>query len=249
LSGDFVVTLKQTARLGDMLAITGFGFLFCAFHVAITPASGRAPTPVEWGVITVGLGLMLGGLFTVFLGKDKATENLLLPLVGIITFASGAAFFLDLSAILVNLVLGVVLVNTAKQGEAVRETLEGTVRPISLILLVFAGALWTPPPLWPTVWLCVGLIVLRLLGKGLFLWLAALGTSLRKDTARGLIGQGHVAVAMALSMKLVFHGPAIDMVYTAILVAVVLHELVAPRLLKGLLVDAGVIQREVSVEG
>ena len=88
------------------------------------------------------------------------------------------------------------------------------------------------------------LILLRLSGKVLFLWLASLGTNLRRDAFRGLIGQGHVAVAMALSMKIVFHGPGIDIAYTAILVCVVVHELIAPRLLKGLLVDAGVIQRE-----
>ena len=247
--GPILETLKQTAHLGDLFAIAGFGFLFCAFHQEVIPRTAlRAPTPVEWAAITLGIGTGLGGLFTVFLGKEDAHANTLLPLVGIITFAAGAAFFLDLSALLVNLVLGVVLINTAQQGNNVRKTLEGTVRPISLILLVFAGALWSPPPLWPTVVLSIGLIVLRLLGKVSFLWLATLGTSMRKDTFRGLIGQGHVAVAMALSTKLVFHGTGIDIVYTAILVSVVVHELVAPRLLKGLLVDSGLIRNEIAVE-
>ena len=247
--GAVLNTLIQTAHLGDLLAITGFGFLFCAFHHEVIPQSAlRTPTAVEWGVITLGIGTVLGGLFTVFLGKEDEGANTLLPLVGIITFAAGAAFFLDLSALLVNLVLGVVLVNTAQQGVNVRQTLMRTVRPISLILLVFAGALWTPPPLWPTVILSGGLIVLRLLGKVLFLWIATLGTSMRKDVFRGLIGQGHVAVAMALSTKLVFHGTGIDIVYTSILVSVVVHELVAPHA-KGLLVDSGLIRHEVKAEG
>ena len=213
------------------------------------PPTGRNPTPVEWGVITLGIGVVLGGLFTVFLGKDGDTNNLLLPLVGIITFSAGAAYFLDLSAILVNLVLGVVLVNTAQQGRHVRATLDRTTKPITLILLVFSGALWSPPPLWPTLIVAGTLIALRLTGKTLFLYIASLGTDMRRDTFRGLIGQGHVAVAMALSMKLVFHGPGIDIAYTAILLCVVVHELIAPRLLKGLLVDAGVIQRENAVGG
>lgn len=72
---------------------------------------------------------------------------------------------------------------------------------------------------------------------------------MRKDVFRGLIGQGHVAVAMALSTKLVFHGTGIDIVYTSILVSVVVHELVAPRMLKGLLVDSGLIRHEVKAEG
>jgi NhaP-type Na+/H+ or K+/H+ antiporter len=53
---------------------------------------------------------------------------------------------------------------------------------------------------------------------------------------------------MALSFKLVFHGPVVDITYTAILVSVIFHELLAPYLLKGLLVDAGIIRREARVE-
>ena len=69
--GAVLNTLIQTAHLGDLLAITGFGFLFCAFHHEVIPQSAlRTPTAVEWGVITLGIGTVLGGLFTVFLGKE-----------------------------------------------------------------------------------------------------------------------------------------------------------------------------------
>jgi len=249
VEGPLVRTLRQTAHLGDMLAIAAMGFLFCAYHESVvTSADMRTPTSVEWGVITIAIGALLGGLFTVFIGKDTSEDHLLLPLAGIITFAAGAAFFLDLSPLLINLVLGAVLANTAAQGMHARKTLEGTVRPISLILLVFAGVLWSPPALWPTVIASVGLIVLRVTGKMGFVWLATLGTNVRRDAFRGLVGQGHVAVAMALSFKLVFHGPVVDITYTAILVSVIFHELLAPYLLKGLLVDAGIIRREARVE-
>ena len=72
-----------------------------------------------------------------------------------------------------------------------------------------------------------------------------------------MIGQGDVAIAMAVSFKLVYDiglDPAmrgtyvddiIDATYTAILVGVMIHEVLAPRLLKGLLVDTGEIRREV----
>ena len=254
VKGAMIDTLKQSARLGDMIAIGGLGFLFCLYHTTeLTQDLTRAPTAVEWAVITIGIGAVLGGLFTIFIGPKASQADLLLPLMGIITFASGAAFFLDLSPLLVNLVLGMVLVNTARStanradclGNQVRQTLEGTSRPIFLILLIFAGALWEPPPVWPTIIVIAGLIVLRIIGKMGFLWRATVGTDLRRDTYRGLIGQGHGAVAMALSFRLVFfESPAAKVAYSAILASVVLNELIAPRILKGLLVDAGIIRRE-----
>jgi len=91
-------------------------------------------------------------------------------------------------------------------------------------------------------------------------WMASVGSSLRPDLARGLIGQGDVAIAMGITFKLVydlglpelegtFAGSLIEATYTALLVGVMLHEILAPRILKGLLVDAGEIRDEGEVGG
>jgi NhaP-type Na+/H+ or K+/H+ antiporter len=58
------------------------------------------------------------------------------------------------------------------------------------------------------------------------------------------MSQGDVAVAMALSFRLVYTGPTVDLAYTAVLFGVVVHELVSPRLLRGLLVDAGELRED-----
>lgn len=233
--------LRRTARLEDLLAIAVFGVLYCVFHEGVTNTE-HPPAFSDWILLTLGLGISLGVLFTLFLGDGA--ENRFLALVGIILFASGAAFFLNLSVLVVNLLLGVVIVNT-RHGKGVFETLQRTQKPVRLILLVFAGALWVPVPLGPAVVLTVAVIGLRLLGKTVACALASLGTSLRNDLFRGLMAQGDVAVAMAISFQLVYDGPTVDLAYTAILASVVFYEAIAPRLLKGLLVDAGELRQDV----
>jgi hypothetical protein len=236
--------LKRSALLGDMLVVFVFGLLFCVFHQGSANVEGVSLRATEWAVLSVGIGLVLGILFTAFLGDDESPNGRFLALVGITTFAAGAAWFLQLDPLLVNMTLGVVLVNTSQSGSVLRSTLQGTQRPLSLVLLILAGALWRPPePLAALVGLG-GFVVLRVAGKVLGSWLTAWGTSLRPDLFRGLLGHGEITVAMVVSFRLVYEGPAVDLAYTVVLASVLLHDLVAPRLLRSLLVDAGEIHGE-----
>lgn len=265
--GETLSTLVRGARFSDMLAILAFGALFATFHEIVTPdlvemaPTSRDPTPVEWSAITLGLGAGLGLMFAIYLDEDDSENGTLLALVGIIAFASGAAYFLDLSEITINLVLGMVLVNLSRSGAKVRRTIQGTYKPMSLLLLLLAGMMWDLPPLGLTAVLTVGFLVVRIMGKVASGWIASLTTPLRSDLFRGLIGQGDVAIAMAVTFKLVYDlgmpdniaqgyvGGIIDATYTAILVGVIVNEIIAPRVLKGLLVDTGEIRREAGMGG
>jgi len=234
--------LRRASRLGDVLAISVFGVLFCLFHEGTTQRGD--PGFSDWFLLTAGIGLVLGVLFFVYIGNARDENHVFLTMVGILLFASGAAFFLHLSALLVNLILGAVLAQT-RQGAKLSGQLERTERPVSLVLLLFAGALWEPVPLLPGVIVVLGFLGLRLVGKVVASSLATVGTPLRTDLFRGMMSQGNAAVAMALSLRLVYHGPAIDLAYTAILCGVVLHELISPRMLRGLLVDAGELDQDI----
>ncbi len=239
--------LRRTARLGDLFAIVAFGTIFCLFHPGDTLLAEQ-PGASDWLLITIGLGVSLGLVFMAFLNDDAGDNDAFLAMVGILLFASGAAFFLELSALLVNLLLGVVIVQTTK-GQQVSAQLERTAQPVRLVLLLFAGALWTPVEVPVAAFVTSCYILFRILGKMVGGWLATLGTPLRGDIFRGLLAQGDVAVAMAISAKLVYGGGvAIDTAYTAILLSVAFHELVAPRSLRGLLVDAGELREDMPLE-
>ncbi|HJL15752.1 MAG TPA: hypothetical protein RMH99_08855 [Sandaracinaceae bacterium LLY-WYZ-13_1] len=243
LEGDLAERIRRMAAMSDLLAILVFGILFCIFHKEYRDAVIQ-PSATEWAVVSVALGALLGVLFTPFLGDDDSENGRFLTMVGIIVLASGAAYFLDLSPLLVNLCLGAVLVNTAKTGPQIRSTLERTKRPMALVLLVFAGALARPVDPVDATLIAVGYIALRLVGKAVGTSLAGWRSPLRGDYYRGLIAHGEVSVAMAVSLRLVYEGPAIDLAYTAILASVIVNDLLAPRVLRGLLVDTGDLRGE-----
>ena len=242
VSGRLAPLLRNGTRLGDIVVILAFGLIFCVFHENAPQAQDYSPA--LWAWVTVLLGGALGFLFSLFLAGDESDNSRFLALVGIIAFASGGAYFLELSPLAVNLSMGFVLVNFARGGQLLHTTLESTERPMAIVLLVFAGALWEPTALWPTLVALGGFLIARTSAKWLASVIAGWGTSLRKDLFRGLLAHGDVTLAMAVSFRLVYEGDAAKIAYSVVLGSIVLNDLLAPRLLRGLLVDEGDIQRE-----
>lgn len=242
ISGRLAPLLRNGTRLGDIAVILAFGLIFCVFHENEPGAPVYSPS--TWAWVTVGLGAALGFLFSLFLAGDESDNSRFLALVGIVTFASGGAYFLELSPLAVNLSMGFILVNFARGGQLLHTTLESTERPMTLVLLIFAGALWQQTPLVPTLLALGGFLVLRTGAKWLASTIAGWGTTLRKDLFRGLLAHGDVTLAMAVSFRLVYKGEAAAIAYSVVLGSIILNDLMAPRLLRGLLVDEGEIQRE-----
>jgi hypothetical protein len=243
VEGPTAGSLRRAAHLGDVLIIFVFGVLFCVFH-RDEPGAALHLTPTEWSVVSLVLGGVLGALFTPFVGGQGSAGARFLALVGIIAFASGAAYFLDISPLLVNLALGVVLLHTTRASGRLRETLATTEPPMRIVLLVIAGALLEPVPWLPTLLLFVGFVALRGLGKFAASHIISFGTPLRPDLYRGLLAHGEVTIAMAVSFRVVWKGPVADIAYAVVLASVVLHDLIAPRLLRRLLFELGELKLE-----
>jgi len=244
IEGPLTARLRGAARLGDVIVILVFGLVFAIFHPP-DEGSTRDLVPTEWAAIQVAIGVGLGLLFTPFLGGRESANGRFLALVGIITFAAGAAYFLRLSPLFVNVVLGMVLVNIARTGRLMQQTLSSTDRPLTLVLYVLAGALWRPVAPYTTFVIFLGFVIIRLVAKALASRVAAWGLEdMRKDLYRGFLAHGEVTVAMAVSFQVVFDGPIVDMTYTVILGSVMLHDVLSPRVLRALLVDAGDVRRE-----
>ena len=242
VSGRLAPLLRNGTRLGDIAVILAFGLIFCVFHENAPQAQDYSPA--LWAWVTVLLGGALGFLFSLFLAGDESDNSRFLALVGIIAFASGGAYFLELSPLAVNLSMGFVLVNFARGGQLLHTTLESTERPMAIVLLIFAGALWERTELVPTLLALGGFLIARTGAKWIASVIAGWGTSLRKDLFRGLLAHGDVTLAMAVSFRLVYDGEAAKIAYSVVLGSIILNDLMAPRLLRGLLVDEGEIQRE-----
>jgi Kef-type K+ transport system membrane component KefB len=230
------------SRFDTVIGIILFGLIFCLFHTGET--SGIRPlTRTEWVAVSLGFGVLLGVLFHLFLGGERNTEKLLLALIGIVIFSSGAAYYLHLSPLFINLVLGVMLANTSRARSELLEVLMSIEKPLYVLLLVFAGAAWQVAlggGRWMTVAGCAVLyLVLHTAAK----WggaRLAVGESdhpqpISPRIGRGMLGQGGVAVAMAVNYQQVYHSELTGVVVTCVLVSVLVNEFLSPALIRDVL--------------
>jgi hypothetical protein len=233
----FLPVLRFTARADALVGVVGFGLALAVGHLGAVQPGVRAPTATEWAVINLAVGVASGVLFHLFLGPrddlgDPAGDDsrLFVSLAGAIVVASGAAYYLNLSPIYTNLVLGLVLANTGSAHDRVTRLLSATERPVYLALLIFAGAAWRADHL-ELIWVAVAFVGIRLFAR--FVGGRAAGTSSREPVLRapamwrGLLAQGGLGVALAVNYTQVDGAPLPEVVLTAALVSILLFEWVS----------------------
>jgi hypothetical protein len=230
--------LQLTSRIDALVAVTAFGLILAIFHQGQVSASVRPPTATEWAVINVAVGVASGVLFHLFLGprtelnEREGASRLFVALAGAIVVASGASYYLNLSPIFTNLVLGFILTNTGSAHRDVARLLLATERPVYLALLIFAGAAWSPgsPEL---LFIAPAFVLIRLTARFAGGWFAGARVAPRElrtpRLGRALLAQGGIAVALALNYTQVLPDLNGDLILTTTLVSVLLFEIVASR--------------------
>lgn len=230
--------LQLTARIDALIAVAAFGLILAIFHQGQVSLSVRPPTATEWAVINLAVGVASGILFHLFLGprgqldEAQGSSRLFVALAGAIVVASGASYYLNLSPIYTNLVLGFILANSGSAHRDVTRLLLATERPVYLALLIFAGAAWSPtsPEL---LFIAPLFVIIRLLAR--FTGGYAAGglvapPEIRNPRlGRALLAQGGVAVALAVNYTQVRSDLNADLILTATLLSVLLFEIVASR--------------------
>jgi hypothetical protein len=232
--GLVVRQIEVAAGVDAFVAIVAFSLLLCGAHSA-PPAGIRAPTPTEWAVISVAIGCVGGALFHLFVGTERNVDRLFISIAGAVILASGAAAYLRLSPLLPCMLIGALLANTTRNRDEIRQALTRVERPFYFVLLIFAGAAWDPGT---TAWWiipAVGFLIVRTLAKlgsaRLSARLNGMLPALGPHWGRALLGQGGLAVAIALNYHL-FHGELLlpDVVFTAAVASVLLTDLLSARL-------------------
>lgn len=236
--GPVVRQLQVATAIDALVGIATLGLLLSLFHPGDL-AAGYRITPTEWVVITLGIGLTGGALFHLFLGGDATVDRLFISLGGALIMISGAASYLHLSPLLAALIFGATLTNTSRHRELIAKTLSKGERPFYFVLLIFAGAAWQPSlRMW--VIPVVVFLVARLVGK---VWSARIGSwatgqtpALGRDWGLALIGQGGLALALALDY-LGLEGAALaNIVFTAAIASVLLTDVMSARIVQSVLV-------------
>ena len=220
--------LQVATGMDAAIAITGFGLLLCILHVP-PPQDIRPPTATEWAVLCVGIGAFGGALFHLFLGRERNPDRLFIAITGAITLASGAAAYLRLSPLLPTMIIGAILVNTSKSREEVKAALASVQQPLYFVLLIFAGAAWRPTTargwLVPVAVFFVTRVIAKLGSARLAARMSGMLPALGPDWGRALLGQGALAVAIALNYRIYDDSRLPNVVFTAAIASVLLTDL------------------------
>ncbi len=229
--------LRTAALLSQLLAITTIGIVLAVGR----GESGyfiRALGGWGWVLGAIGLGLICGICFTLFIGHEKSTSRIFLATVGTVTFAAGVGSALGVSPLFVNLVAGMTVGGLSRHERVLSKELDRLQHPIFVLLLILTGAMWTPVSgslwLFPLVYIVVRLLAGRALLHGLTKGLTNINP---ERIGLGLLAQGTLAVAVAVdySLQVPAHAPV---VLTTVLLGTLVSDMAAGGVVRRVLVDA-----------
>ena len=232
--GPIVRQLEVTTAIDALVAVAAIGLLMC-IQMPLGQASGRPLTPTEWVAVTLGIGVVGGALFHLFLGDERHIDRIFISLAGAIILTSGAAAYLGVSPLLPAMIVGMMLVNTSASRAEIQRTLMTAERPFYFVLLIVAGASWQPGLVRSFIPVVLFLIA-RVAGK-----IGGARLSARVNDALPVLGLhwgrallGHGGLALALALDYVQHPrlPFPNIVFTAAIVSVLLTDLSSARLVQ-----------------
>lgn len=205
---------------------------------------------LTWIAAALGLGVICGILFLWLTRPRPGSEEMVLFLLGIAAFSSGAALQLQLSPLFVSVVMGVVVANFSADPQRVFRVLHDWEKPIYVVFLLLAGALLDFSTPW-IVALALAYAVLRgggkVLGNLAMIRILPLDVTPPRLFGLGLIPQGGISLAMAISGVLTYGGlvlngrDAANLLFAVVVLGVLLSELSGPFFTLNILQRAGEI--------
>lgn len=199
----------------------------------------------ETNVLTKGtLFILASVVFPFFLGylfhfltlKKTLEQDLLVYLLGLVFFASGAAAYFSLPSLCICMILGATFSNLTRLQEKIYPLLLSTEKPFYIIFLILIGAHWDFN-FDDRIALLVGLVlVMRIIGYSFSFYV--FGKILRFPFSLSpifgfcFLSFGGIAIAFVVSIKLIIKLPLTDVFVSVALLAIVASELLSPWGLK-----------------
>ncbi len=249
VDGQLTRFLFYSASLDAVVGIVALQLLYSVFHGMGAPELAAIGWWI-WFAAATAAGVVFA-IFFLWLTRPKPHgDELILFLIGLVVFEAGTALYMGVSPLYVCMITGAVIANMSPLRRRVFTVLQEWEQPIFIVLLILAGSL-----LGASSWIAVPLGIAYLFVRGTAkyggsrLALSALRLPIRPPTnaGLGLVPQGGISLAMALSAALTYDaisGPArtpLGIAFGAIVVGVAASELVGPFLTRDVLRDAGEI--------
>jgi hypothetical protein len=236
--------LRYVSSIDAVVGLVVLGVAFCLAQTR--PVAGlELAVGLQWLAVSLGIGGGLGLLLQLLTMVRCRDEELLLFVVGLVVFGSGAALYLGVSPLFVTLVMGALVGNRPGARDRIFLLLSQLEKPVYVVFLILAGAIWRPGSSWalPLAGLYLGLRAVGKLGGG-YLAARIAGEELRAPPwlGLGLLSQGGIVIAMVMSYYGRSASPMTDVVVTAVLIAVIANELASPALATRVLRAAGEVR-------
>jgi Kef-type K+ transport system membrane component KefB len=248
VQGELSRLLFYIASLDALVGIVALQLTYSLYH----PSTAAVPG-LGWGLwlaIATAAGIIFGVIFLWLTRPKPERDELTLFLLGLVVFEAGTALYLGIAPLYVTMITGAVIANLSPSRRRVYSILQTWEKPVYVVVLILAGALLGAGA-WVAIPLAVGYALVRGTGKYLGNRIARRAVRLPfvppPGTGIGLIPQGGISLAMALSAALTYGaitgtgGEAIRIAFATIVVAVAASELIGPFLTRDLLRSAGEI--------
>lgn len=229
-STDDVDLARSLGLLDDIAGVLGLMVLGAFVRPPIEGTTWSLPG-TGWLLFTIGLAVVLGILVHLLLGYAERGADRSALLIGSIAFAGGIAGVLQLSPLVVCCLAGAILRNLRTGGDSLGPVLERLERPIYLVFLAVAGALWRIED--ARGWLLVPLFVVgRTIGRLVAarmarrIPLALHDSELVRSADAGLVvaPMGALSIALMVSAQTLYVSRHVHLFVTAVLGAAMVLE-------------------------
>jgi hypothetical protein len=237
-AGKLTRLISDFAHADDLVPLLAMAVLF---SLVPEPATRLHLPPLDWVGITVGLGIALGAMTAMHIGRELRVAQTWGVLLGMSVLGLGVAARLGMSVLTVLFFMGWTTAVLSRHRAALRAMVAPVERPIVLPALVLAGAhvdFRVRPDLLPIVAVAIGARILAKLVFG-----AAIALPYRASTSlgAGLLSSGALSMSVGLAFAIRFPGAIGDAVLATAFVACILGEIVGPIALRRVLHEAGEI--------
>jgi hypothetical protein len=242
-TGPLVRLLGELSQSDDLPPIIAVAILFSF----VTPA--HLPwtiAPWGWALVTVGLGLIMGALAALLLGRDFRRNESWGVLLGLSVMGIGITARLGLSSIGTLFTMGVTTAILSRHRAALREMVAPTDRRVLHPLLLLAGAHVDLRAMGSMALILVCTITARVAAKGITGFTLGAASSAARSAGPvlglGLLSSGALSMTIGLAFALRFPGPVGDTVLATAAAIAVFGEFVGPTALRVALKQAGEIK-------
>jgi Kef-type K+ transport system membrane component KefB len=224
-----------------------FPLLAVALLFALEPTHAVAmKMPIrDWPLVTVGLGLVLGGGAALLVRSELRLEDTWGVLFGVDLIAIGTSSRLGLSTLTASFFVGVAVSSLSRHRRELRAMVGPSERPVLLPALLLAGARIDFRANAALPWIALAAIGARLLAKIVVGWALAIGSPAGRKAGPllglSLVSSGALAVSIGLAFALRFPGRIGDTILAVAVASVTVGEFIGPVRMRSALRAAGEI--------